>query len=53
MATTHTISYAVSATPKVKVDAVDGASMETNSIHENIRKSLGGSGEISNDGAID
>ena len=53
MATTHTISYAVSATPKVKVDAVEGASMETNSIHENIRKSLGGSGEISNDGAID
>ena len=53
MATTHKVIYAVSATPKVTVDAVDGASMETNSIHENIRKSLGGSGEVSNDGAID
>ena len=38
MATTHKVVYAVSATPKVTVDAVDGASMETNSIHENIRK---------------
>jgi hypothetical protein len=53
MATTHKVVYAVSATPKVTVDAVDGASMETNSIHENIRKTLGGSGEVTNDGAID
>jgi|TARA_B100001094_G_C18088671_1_gene749178 hypothetical protein len=53
MATTHKVIYSVSATPKVTVDAVDGASMETNSIHENIRKTLGGSGEVTNDGAID
>ena len=53
MATTHKIIWAVSATPKVTVDAVDGASLETVTLHENIRKTLGGSGEISNDGAID
>ena len=53
MATTHKVTWAVSATPKVTVDAVDGASMETVSIHENIRKTLGGSGEVANDGAID
>jgi|TARA_A100001391_G_scaffold203655_2_gene196632 hypothetical protein len=53
MATTHKMVYAVSATPKVTVDAVAGASMETNSIHEDIRRTLGGSGEVTNDGAID
>tara|TARA_R100000700_G_C3165557_1_gene140714 strand:+ start:696 stop:1163 length:468 start_codon:yes stop_codon:yes gene_type:complete len=53
MATTHKVSWAVSATPKVTVDAVDGASMETTSIHENIRKTLGGTGELTHDGAID
>ena len=53
MATTHKITWSVSATPKVTVDAVDGASLETVTLHENIRKTLGGSGEISNDGAID
>ena len=53
MATTHKVIYAVSATPKVTVDAVDGASMETNSIHENIRRNLGGSGEVTHAGAID
>ena len=41
MATTHKITYAVSATPKVTVDAVAGASMETNSIHEDIRRTGG------------
>ena len=53
MATTHKVVWSVSATPKVTVDAVNGASMETVSIHENIRKTLGGSGEVTNDGAID
>ena len=52
MATTHKVAWAVSATPKVTVDAVDGASMEPVSIHENIRKTLGGSGELTTDGAI-
>ena len=53
MATTHKVVWSVSATPKVTVDAVDGHSMETVSIHENIRKTLGGSGEVTHDGAID
>jgi len=53
MATTHKVLYSVSATPKVTVDSVNGASLETNSIHENIRKTFGGTGEVTNDGAID
>ena len=53
MATTHKIQWAVSATPIVTVDAVDGASLETKSIHENIRRTLGGSGEAATAGAID
>ena len=53
MATTHKVNWAVSATPKVTVDAIGGASLETVSLHEDIRKSLGGSGEITYDGAID
>tara|TARA_R100000656_G_scaffold1666_1_gene3197 strand:+ start:1028 stop:1498 length:471 start_codon:yes stop_codon:yes gene_type:complete len=53
MATTHKVTWSVSATPKVIVDAVDGASLETVSLHENIRKSLGGNGQLSYAGAID
>ena len=53
MATTHKVVWSVSATPKVTVDAINGASLETVSLHENIRKTLGGSGEVTNDGAID
>jgi hypothetical protein len=53
MATTHKVNWAVNATPKVTVDAIGGASLETVSLHEDIRKSLGGSGEITYDGAID
>jgi molybdopterin-binding protein len=53
MATTHKVKWAVSASPIVTVDAVDGASLETNTLHENIRRTLGGSGEASTDGAID
>ena len=53
MATTHKVKWAVSASPIVTVDAVNGASLETNTLHENIRRTLGGSGEVTNDGAID
>jgi hypothetical protein len=53
MATTHTVRWSVSATPVVTVDAVDGASMETTTVHENIRKSIGGSGEATTAGAVD
>tara|TARA_R100001510_G_scaffold52048_1_gene52452 strand:+ start:5367 stop:5834 length:468 start_codon:yes stop_codon:yes gene_type:complete len=53
MATTHKVRWAVSASPIVTVDAVDGASLETSTLHENIRRTLGGSGEVTNDGAID
>ena len=53
MATTHKVTWAVSATPKVTVDAIDNNSMETTTIHENIRRTLGGSGEVTHDGAID
>lgn len=53
MATTHKVKWAVSASPIVTVDAVDGASLETNTLHENIRRTLGGSGESTTDGAID
>ena len=53
MATTHKVKWAVSASPIVTVDAVNGASLETNTLHENSRRTIGGSGEVTNDGAID
>lgn len=53
MATTHKVNWSVSASPTVTVDAVAGASLETKTLHEDIRKTLGGSGEVTNDGAID
>ena len=53
MATTHKVKWAVSASPIVTVDAVDGASLETNTLHENIRRTLGGSGDATTLGAID
>tara|TARA_R110000744_G_scaffold311048_1_gene418661 strand:- start:541 stop:1008 length:468 start_codon:yes stop_codon:yes gene_type:complete len=53
MATTHKVVWSVLATPKVIVDEVPGASLETVTLHEDIRKSLGGSGQLSHAGAID
>jgi len=53
MATTHKARFSVSMTPVVTVDAVAGASLETNSLHEDVRKTVGGSGEVTYNGAID
>tara|TARA_R100000781_G_scaffold107558_1_gene71824 strand:+ start:1412 stop:1879 length:468 start_codon:yes stop_codon:yes gene_type:complete len=53
MATRHVVRFRVSATPVVNVDAVDGASLDTSTVHENIRKTLGGSGKVAYNGAID
>ena len=52
MATTHKVRFSVSATPVVTVDAVAGASLATTTLHEDIRKSVGGSGEITHAGVI-
>jgi len=41
-----TISFAVSATPRVALAANDGFYQGSTVIHENVRTSLGGSGEI-------
>jgi hypothetical protein len=46
MANTNKISWAVSVTPKILMDLVDGANVAMEVINENIRTSLGGSGEI-------
>jgi len=46
MANTNKISFAVSVTPKILMDAADGVNQEIEVINENIRKSVGGSGEI-------
>ena len=46
MASTNKISFAVSVTPKVLMDEVDNTNAATEVIHESIRKSVGGSGEI-------
>ena len=43
---TMTISFAVSATPKVALAANDGFYQGSTVIHENVRTSVGGAGEI-------
>jgi|7_EtaG_2_1085326.scaffolds.fasta_scaffold98078_2 hypothetical protein len=50
---THTVEFAVSATPKVSLAETNGVTLATATLHENIRKTLGGSGSVSTDGAID
>jgi len=50
---THTVEWAVSATPKVSLANTDGVNTPTATIHENIRKTLGGSGSATTAGAID
>ena len=49
MANVSKTSFAVSVTPKIKMDAADGINVEMEVINENVRKSLGGSGEITSD----
>ena len=52
MANVNKTSFAVSVTPKIKMDASDGVNQEMEVINKNVRKSLGGSGEITSDDAI-
>ena len=52
MANVNKTSFAVSVTPKIKMDASDGVNQEMEVINENVRKSLGGSGELTSDDAI-
>ena len=49
MANYNKTSFAVSVTPKIAMDAVDGVNVAMEVLNENIRKSLGGSGEITSD----
>ena len=53
MATTHEVRWSVSATPVAKETGDDGGHMAVDTLHENIRKSVGGSGISATDGAID
>ena len=46
MANTNKVSFAVSVTPKILMDAADGVNQEMEVINENVRRSVGGSGEI-------
>jgi len=46
MANVNKTSWSVSCTVKSKMDLADGVNQEMEVIHENVRKSLGGSGEI-------
>jgi hypothetical protein len=46
MANTNKVSFAVSVTPKILMDLADGVNQEMEVINENIRRSVGGSGEI-------
>ena len=49
MANTMKISYAVSATPKVELDKSEGLYQAMTVIHEDVRTSVGGGGEITSD----
>ena len=49
MANVNKTSFAVSVTPKIKMAAGDGGNVAMEGLNENIRKSLGGSGEITSD----
>jgi hypothetical protein len=50
MADKNTPSFAVSVTPKVAVDEEAGVFQAMTVIHEDVRKSLGGSGEVTGTG---
>ena len=49
MANVNKTSFAVSATPKIQMDASDGVNQAMDVINENVRTSVGGSGEITGD----
>ena len=49
MADVNKTSWAVSCTVKSKMDAADGVNQAMEVMHENVRQSLGGSGEITGD----
>tara|TARA_R100000655_G_scaffold105963_1_gene154702 strand:- start:2004 stop:2480 length:477 start_codon:yes stop_codon:yes gene_type:complete len=53
MATTHEVRWSVSATPVAKETGDDGGHMAVDTLHENIRKSVGGNGTSETAGAID
>jgi len=53
MATTHEVRWSVSATPVAVETGDDGGHMAVDTLHENIRKSLGGSGTATTAGEID
>ena len=46
MGNTNKIAWVVSVTPKIKMDLVDGINQEKEFLNENIRRKLGGGGEI-------
>tara|TARA_R110000824_G_scaffold213650_4_gene399911 strand:+ start:7278 stop:7763 length:486 start_codon:yes stop_codon:yes gene_type:complete len=46
MANTNKTAFAVSVTPKILMDATDGVNQAMDVINENVRRSLGGSGEV-------
>ena len=49
MANVNKTSFAVSVTPKMQMDNVDNVNQAIDVINENVRTSLGGSGEITGD----
>tara|TARA_Y100000310_G_C20403245_1_gene678423 strand:+ start:76 stop:522 length:447 start_codon:yes stop_codon:yes gene_type:complete len=49
MANVNKTSFSVSVTPKSQMDLQDGVNQAMEVIHENVRKTLGGSGEITGD----
>jgi hypothetical protein len=52
MANVNKTSFAVSVTPKIQMDAADGVNVAMDVINENVRKTLGGNGEIVGNNAI-
>ena len=53
MATTHEVRWSVSATPVAVETGDNGGHMPVDTLHENIRKSVGGSGVAGTEGATD
>ena len=53
MATTHEVRWNVSATPVAVETGDDGGHMAVETLHENVRKSVGGGGTSATEGEID
>lgn len=49
MANVNKTSFSASVTPKIQMDLVDGVTVARDVINENIRRSIGGGGEITSD----